>query len=109
LEGGEVTADDVARSFVAASDAAWAAVGAPVGGTILSVAKAAAKGATEAAGSGVAARTVFDKAANAARDALARTPQQMELLARAGVVDAGGRPLVAVPPPQARAPPTHVP
>jgi DAK2 domain fusion protein YloV len=96
LEGGEVTADDVARSFVAASDAAWAAVGAPVEGTILSVAKAAAKGATEAAGSGVAARTVFDKAANAARDALARTPQQMELLARAGVVDAGGRALVVV-------------
>ncbi|MGA8988309.1 DAK2 domain-containing protein [Aeromicrobium sp.] len=96
LEGGEVTAAEVARSFVAASDAAWAAVGAPVEGTILSVAKAAAGGATEAAEAGVDGRTVFAKAARAAREALARTPQQMELLARAGVVDAGGRALVVV-------------
>lgn len=96
LEGGDVTADDVARSFVAASDAAWAAVGAPVEGTILSVAKAAALGATESAAAGVDGRTVFGKAARAAREALARTPEQMELLARAGVVDAGGRALVVV-------------
>src|SRR3954454_21575731 len=34
----EVAAADVARSFLAASEAAWAAVGAPVEGTILSVA-----------------------------------------------------------------------
>ena len=32
LSGGELTADDVARAFVAASDAAWAAVGAPGAG-----------------------------------------------------------------------------
>ncbi|MEJ7633223.1 DAK2 domain-containing protein [Aeromicrobium sp.] len=92
----EVTAADVARSFVAASDAAWAAVGAPVEGTILSVAKAAAEGATTAAEAGVDGRTVFGRAARAAREALARTPEQMELLARAGVVDAGGRALVVV-------------
>lgn len=91
-----VSADDVARSFVAASDAAWAAVGAPVEGTILSVAKAAAAGATEAASEGVDGRTVFARAARAAREALARTPEQMELLMRAGVVDAGGRALVVV-------------
>lgn len=93
---GEVSAADVAHSFVAASDAAWSAVGAPVEGTILSVAKAAALGATEAAEAGVDGRTVFAKAAGAAREALARTPQQMEVLARAGVVDAGGRALVVV-------------
>jgi DAK2 domain fusion protein YloV len=92
----EVGADDVARSFVAASDAAWAAVGVPVEGTILSVAKAAAAGATEAAAAGVDGRTVFARAARAAREALARTPEQMEVLARAGVVDAGGRALVVV-------------
>lgn len=92
----EVSADDVAKAFVAASDAAWAAVGAPVEGTILSVAKASARGATEAAEAGVDGRTVFAKAARAAREALARTPEQMELLARAGVVDAGGRALVVV-------------
>ncbi len=92
----EVAAVDVARSFVAASEAAWAAVGAPVEGTILSVAKAAAIGATEAADAGVDGRTVFGKAALAARIALEHTPEQMELLARAGVVDAGGRALVVV-------------
>jgi DAK2 domain fusion protein YloV len=92
----DVAAADVARSFVAASDAAWAAVGAPVEGTILSVAKAAAVGATEAAEAGVDGRTVFGKAALAARIALEHTPDQMELLARAGVVDAGGRALVVV-------------
>ncbi len=92
----EVTAADVAASFVAASDAAYAAVGVPVEGTILSVARAGAVGATEAADAGVDGRTVFGKAALAARIALARTPEQMELLARAGVVDAGGRALVVV-------------
>jgi DAK2 domain fusion protein YloV len=92
----EVSAADVAQSFVAASDAAWAAVGVPVEGTILSVAKAAAVGATEAAEAGVDGRTVFARAARAAREALARTPQQMDLLMRAGVVDAGGRALVVV-------------
>lgn len=93
---GDVTATDVAASFVAASDAAYAAVGVPVEGTILSVARAAAVGATEAAAAGIDGRTVFGKAANAARVALARTPEQMEVLARAGVVDAGGRALVVV-------------
>jgi DAK2 domain fusion protein YloV len=92
----QVSAADVAHSFVAASDAAWAAVGAPVEGTILSVAKAAALGATEAADAGVDGRTVFGRAARAAREALARTPDQMAMLARAGVVDAGGRALVVV-------------
>jgi DAK2 domain fusion protein YloV len=89
-------AADVAASFEAASRAAWAAVGRPVEGTILSVASAAAAGATQAADQGVDARGVFRAAANAAREALARTPEQMELLARAGVVDAGGRALVVL-------------
>jgi DAK2 domain fusion protein YloV len=96
LEGGEVTAADVAHAFIAASDAAYAAVGTPVEGTILSVAAAAAEGATTAADEGVDPRTVFARAARGARAALARTPEQMERLARAGVVDAGGRALVVV-------------
>lgn len=93
---GEVTASDVARAFVAASDAAYDAVGAPVEGTILTVARAAAAGATEAATAGVDGRAVFGKAASAARVALSHTPEQLDRLARAGVVDAGGRALVVV-------------
>ncbi|MGJ9411218.1 DAK2 domain-containing protein [Aeromicrobium sp. CF4.19] len=91
-----VEAADVAAAFSAASRAAHAAVGEPVEGTILSVAAAAAEGAQEAADEGQSGRRAFARAARAAREALQRTPQQMERLARAGVVDAGGRALVVV-------------
>lgn len=94
--GGDVTAEVVAAAFTAASDAAWAAVGTPVEGTILSVARAAADGAHESASRGATPKRVFGDAAAAARRALERTPEQMERLARAGVVDAGGRALVVV-------------
>ena len=94
--GAELTATDVARSFRAASDAAYAAVGRPVEGTILSVAAAAATGAETAATDGTDGRVAFARAGRAAREALARTPMQMERLAKAGVVDAGGRALVVV-------------
>jgi uncharacterized protein len=96
--GAELTATDVARSFRAASDAAYAAVGRPVEGTILTVAAAAATGAETAAADGTedGGRVAFARAGRAAREALARTPMQMERLARAGVVDAGGRALVVV-------------
>ena len=93
---GELTAADVARSFRAAADAAYAAVGRPVEGTILTVAAAAAVGAEAAAADGVDGRAAFTRAGQAAREALARTPMQLERLARAGVVDAGGRALVVV-------------
>ncbi|MGH3458371.1 DAK2 domain-containing protein [Aeromicrobium sp.] len=92
----DLTATDVARSFRAASDAAYAAVGRPVEGTILTVAAAAATGAEVAVEGGADGRRTFARAAASAREALARTPMQMERLARAGVVDAGGRALVVV-------------
>ncbi len=97
--GSGIGPDDVARSFAAAADAAYAAVGVPVEGTILSVARAAAIGAEAAAASHDGSdegRSVFTAASDAAREALERTPQQMEKLAKAGVVDAGGRALVVV-------------
>ena len=92
----ELTAADVARSFRAAADAAYAAVGRPVEGTILTVAAAAATGAEAAVADATDGRAAFTRAGLAAREALARTPMQMERLARAGVVDAGGRALVVV-------------
>ncbi|WP_375000229.1 DAK2 domain-containing protein [Aeromicrobium sp. CTD01-1L150] len=91
-----LTAEVVASAFRAASDAAHAAVGTPVEGTILSVAAAAAQGAEAAAEAGLSGQQAFARAAGQAREALERTPQQMEMLARAGVVDAGGRALVVV-------------
>lgn len=83
-----------AEAMEQAALAAWAAVGAPVEGTILSVAKAAAQSAGEAAAAPSARLgEVVHTASLAARAALARTPEQLPLLAQAGVVDAGGRAL----------------
>lgn len=93
---GKITAATTAAAFGAASDAAYAAVGEPREGTILSVAATASKAATQSYADGDDAAAVFERAASAARQALADTPMQMELLARSGVVDAGGRALVVV-------------
>lgn len=90
----DVDGPQVAKSFADASAAAYQAVGRPVEGTILSVAAAAAEGAATRADDGV--REAFAGAARSAREALARTPMQMEKLAKAGVVDAGGRALVVI-------------
>lgn len=87
---------DVVAALTAASEAAYSAVGDPQEGTILSVAAAAAHGAAEAAEHGADAKETLSAAAEAARAALAITPTQMDRLARAGVVDAGGRALVVV-------------
>ena len=71
-----------------ASELARRAVVRPVEGTILTVAAAAADGAAHGSGSGLLG--VVESARGEAADALARTPEQLPVLARAGVVDAGG-------------------
>ncbi|MEO3844844.1 DAK2 domain-containing protein [Streptomyces sp. B22F1] len=76
------------------ADAARAAVEHPVEGTMLTVADAAAA-AAEGSGAGDAAR-VARAAFDGAREALAATTGQLDVLRRAGVVDAGGLGLVAV-------------
>ncbi|MGW2523285.1 DAK2 domain-containing protein [Streptomyces sp. NPDC001617] len=76
-----------------AADSARQAVAHPVEGTVLSVASAAADAAEGARGHcGTVARAAYE----GARVALAATPGQLAVLGRAGVVDAGGRGLVAV-------------
>lgn len=76
-----------------ASASAYEAVARPVEGTVLTVAAAAAAAADRAEG-GLAA--VCRAAHEGALAALAATPGQLDVLGRAGVVDAGGRGLVAV-------------
>ncbi|MFF5441874.1 DAK2 domain-containing protein [Streptomyces achromogenes] len=76
-----------------AADSARQAVAHPVEGTVLTVASAAADAAGEA---GDDCRTVARAAYEGARAALAATPDQLGVLRRAGVVDAGGRGLVTV-------------
>ncbi|WP_308285712.1 DAK2 domain-containing protein [Actinoplanes hulinensis] len=84
-----VRGGELARALRTATDAAYAAVARPVEGTVLSVVAAAAEGAGRTRSDDLA--TVAKAAARAAAEALDRTPQQLPVLARAGVVDAGGR------------------
>jgi DAK2 domain fusion protein YloV len=95
--GEERNASIMARALREATESAYAAVGTPVEGTILTVVRAAAEAAEERAGhDGARARDVFASAAAAAREALARTPDQLAVLRDAGVVDAGGRGLSVI-------------
>ncbi|MBC2933344.1 DAK2 domain-containing protein [Nocardioides sp. zg-1228] len=89
-------AETIAAAMAEATEASYAAVGVPVEGTILTVARAASDAAVEAAAGGARTRDVFTAAAAAARAALLRTPEQLDVLAQAGVVDAGGRGLCVV-------------
>jgi DAK2 domain fusion protein YloV len=86
---------DALRQATAAS---YAAVGTPVEGTMLSVCRAASEAAARLleAEPTVRSRDVLTTSAAAAREALARTPEQLKALRDAGVVDAGGRGVVVI-------------
>ena len=80
-----------ASALTAASEAAYGAVMRPVEGTILTVVREAAEGATAAAkNNGGALCSVVEAARAHGGDALARTPELLAVLKEAGVVDAGG-------------------
>ncbi|MEU6180668.1 DAK2 domain-containing protein [Streptomyces coeruleorubidus] len=79
-----------------AADSARQAVAHPVEGTVLTVASAAADAADAVCGAEGDCGTVARAAYEGARAALAATPGQLPVLERAGVVDAGGRGLVAL-------------
>lgn len=79
----------LAHALRAATTAAYAAVATPVEGTMLTVVNAAATAAERVNSDNLIA--VARAAAAAGAAALARTPEQLPALARAGVVDAGGR------------------
>ncbi len=81
---------ELARGLTLADKLAREAVMRPVEGTILTVAEAAAQGARDAADAGKSLIDVVEASRSAAADALARTPELLPVLARAGVVDAGG-------------------
>ncbi|WP_062525722.1 DAK2 domain-containing protein [Demequina rhizosphaerae] len=77
-----------------AAEAAYAAVGAPVEGTILTVARAAARAANGVATTGGTREEVIVAAVDGARQGLARTTEQLPSARAAGVVDAGAAALV---------------
>ena len=63
----------------------------PIEGTILSISRAGAEGAAKHAGN---LTELVRGARDSARVALARTPEQLDVLKQAGVVDSGGSGLV---------------
>ncbi|MEU7892558.1 DAK2 domain-containing protein [Nonomuraea sp. NPDC049152] len=79
------TAADLREGLAKAARLARAAVARPVEGTVLSVLEAVAAGVGEGDLDATARGAVAE-----ARAALRRTPGQLEVLARSGVVDAGG-------------------
>jgi len=91
---GDIGPAELATALAAGSRAAREAVLRPAEGTILSVADAAAAGAREAAAAGADLQGVLASARSTAIAALWRTPEQLPVLAQAGVVDAGGAGLV---------------
>ena len=82
------------RALERAVALAYAAVAQPVEGTMLTVARAAAE-AARATGSDDL-QVVVKAAVEAAHRALDETPGQLDVLSRAGVVDAGGRGVVVL-------------
>lgn len=89
-------AQDVARALVEATRTAYRAVMKPVEGTILTVARLAARKALAAARNGGDVEEVLRAALAGAREALAQTPSLLPVLREAGVVDAGGQGLVLI-------------
>jgi DAK2 domain fusion protein YloV len=87
-----ISGADVAAGLRRATDAAYEAVLRPVEGTILTVVRLATESVERAVTDGeTALNTILERATDAARDAVAATPDLLPVLREAGVVDAGGR------------------
>lgn len=90
---GPVDGTAVAKMLHLSVDFVRNSIAAPVEGTILTVLRAAAEGAQA---SKATLKGAVAQALSAAEAALEQTPHQLEALAQAGVVDAGGRGLVVI-------------
>lgn len=90
----KVGATGIADALAIAADAAYGAVVEPVEGTILTVARAAAKGAGDALATSSDRSTIVVAAVLAGRTALALTHEELPSAKAAGVVDAGAAGLV---------------
>jgi uncharacterized protein len=80
----------LAEAFRQGADVAYRAVMKPTEGTMLTVAREAARGAKAASEKTNDLSVVVKAAADAAAQAVERTPEQLPILKQAGVIDAGG-------------------
>ena len=83
-----------ARALRGASDAAYRAVRRPVEGTMLTVVRELAEEAERHAADPAPVAELLVELVRRGEDAVARTPEQLDVLREAGVVDAGGAGLV---------------
>lgn len=91
-----ITARDFSHALEAGVETAYKAVMKPVEGTILTVAKDAAKKAVETAKTETDLIKVMEAVVKEAKASLARTPDLLPVLKEVGVVDSGGQGLVYV-------------
>lgn len=93
---GEINGQNFADALNAGVDSAYKAVMKPTEGTILTVARLAGERAAQASLKTDDINEVLDAALDAARSALASTPDILPVLKKAGVVDAGGQGFVYI-------------
>ncbi|MDE5563556.1 MAG: DAK2 domain-containing protein [Oscillospiraceae bacterium] len=92
----EAEGRDVANAIENGVKAAYKAVMKPTEGTILTVARMGGQQAQLTAQNNNDPVVVFEEAVRAAETALAQTTEQLPILKKAGVVDAGGKGLVTI-------------
>ena len=90
------TADDLARGLMLGTESAYKAVMKPTEGTILTVIRLTAKKATAFAETNKEIIPFWEAVCKASKDALAKTPEILPVLKKAGVVDAGGKGLTVI-------------
>ena len=95
LEGVEyANVEDTARAFMCGVEHAYSAVAEPVEGTILTVVREAAEYASSLECSDI--QEYLDAFIFQAHESLRRTPELLEILKKAGVVDSGGAGLIYI-------------
>ncbi|MGQ9848826.1 MAG: DAK2 domain-containing protein [Aggregatilineaceae bacterium] len=91
-----LTPEALVKALREASDTAYRGVIKPVEGTILTVAREAAEAAEDALRDTQDTVEILRRTVVRAKDALARTPEMLPILQKAGVVDSGGSGLVYI-------------
>ncbi|MBQ3920072.1 MAG: DAK2 domain-containing protein [Oscillospiraceae bacterium] len=92
----EATCDNIATAMEIGVDSAYKAVMRPTEGTILTVARVSAEKARESAFLTNDSVVQWSDMVSAAEAALEKTPEQLPILKKAGVVDAGGKGLCII-------------
>lgn len=95
-ESEDIDAHLFAAALQQGVDTAYKAVVKPVEGTILTVAREAAKHAVASVRRSGDIAELMQEVLDKAKEALARTPEQLPVLKQVGVVDAGGQGLVVI-------------